>query len=805
MSKRTYDMDFNGIPLSLETGELAQFANGSVLVRYGDTVVLTTVTASQEEREGIDFFPLSVDYEEKMYSVGKIPGGFLRREGRPTENAMLTARSIDRPIRPLFPSDLRRDVVVNNLVLSVDHDCSPQVAALIGTSAAITISDIPWNGPVAGVQVGIVDGEIIVNPTIEERDDSELDLFLAGTDSKICMIEAGADEVPEETMLEAIEKGHRVIQNVCHMINQMRDEIGKPKFDYTPLDVPDDVFARCRELFLPRIREAVLSDNKTVREQNVADLKLEIAAMLEEENSSYKEYAGDVTYKLEKIAVRDHLLKEHRRVDGRSLDEIRQINTDIDLLPCVHGSALFQRGQTQVLTICTLGTTGNAQRLDGIEPQETKRFMHQYNFPSYSVGEARPNRSPGRREIGHGALAERSFHAVLPDVEEFPYAIRCVSEVLMSNGSTSQASVCATSMALMAAGVPITKPVAGISSGLIIDEENPDDYLVFMDIQGIEDFYGDMDFKVAGTCDGITSIQVDIKVDGLTMDIIRDAFDLTRRGRLEIINEHMNRTIAEAREELSPYAPKIDQIDIPSDKIRDIIGSGGKVIRRITDETNTEIEVEEDGEVGHVYIASLDQASGKKAMDIIRAIAFDPEPGTVFDGVVTRLMSFGAFVEIAPGKEGLVHISKMAWSHVNQVEDVVSVGDNVTVVVSEIDEQGRLNLSMRDAIEKPDDYVESKHEGRRGNESDRDRGGRRGGRGSRDRDGKGGSRYGRSFRSNDRDDDDGYGVSRNRRERRPGGNREYGSDRSARQRRGQRGSEGRDRRDRSEPRSERNF
>lgn len=804
MSKKTYDMDFNGIPLSLETGELAQFSNGSVLVRYGDTVVLTTVTASQEEREGIDFFPLSVDYEEKMYSVGKIPGGFLRREGRPTENAMLTARSIDRPVRPLFPSDLRRDVVVNNLVLSVDHDCSPQVAALIGTSAAIAISDIPWNGPVAGVQVGIVDGEIIVNPTLEERDDSELDLFLAGTESKICMIEAGADEVPEDTMLEAIEEGHHVIKEVCRVINQMRDEIGKPKFDYTPLDVPDDVFARCRESFLPKIREAVLSDNKSVREQNVADIKVEIAAMLEEENPTYKEFAGDLTYKLEKIAVRDYLLKEHRRVDGRALDEIRQIITDIDLLPCVHGSALFQRGQTQVLTICTLGTTGNAQRLDGIDTQDTKHFMHQYNFPSYSVGEARPNRSPGRREIGHGALAERSFYAVLPDVEDFPYAIRCVSEVLMSNGSTSQASVCATSMALMAAGVPITKPVAGISSGLIIDEENPDDYLVFMDIQGIEDFYGDMDFKVAGTCDGITAIQVDIKVDGLTMDIIRDAFDLTRKGRLEIINEHMNPTIAEAREELSPYAPKIDQIDIPSDKIRDVIGSGGKVIRRITDETNTEIEVDEDGDVGHVYIASLDQASGKKAMDIIRAIAFDPEPGTVFEGVVTRLMSFGAFVEIAPGKEGLVHISKMAWSHVNQVEDVVSVGDKVTVVVSEIDDQGRLNLSMRDAMEKPDDYVESKQDGRRGG-NDRDRGGRSGGRGSRDRDGKGGSRYGRSFRSNDRDDDDGYSVSRNRRERRPGGNREYGSDRSARQRRGQRGSEGRDRRDRSEPRSERNF
>jgi polyribonucleotide nucleotidyltransferase len=740
MEKRIYEMELNGTPLVLETGELAQFANGAVLVRYGDTVVLTTVTASAEPREGIDFFPLSVDYEEKMYSVGKIPGGFLKREGRPTENAVLTARSIDRPIRPLFPSDLRRDVVVNNLILSVDHDHSPQVAALIGTSASISISDIPWNGPVAGVQVGLVDDRVIVNPTFEETEDSDLDLFLAGTAKKICMIEAGANEVPDEKMLEAIAEGHKTIQDVCALISRMQAEIGKEKFTYesheTPEALKEDVFERFRD----RMKEDILTPDKAVRDARIQALTDDVRAFVEEHHPDDIDFVRDVVDDLQKSVVRDYLFNDHRRVDGRALEDIRPLKAEIDLLPRVHGSALFTRGQTQVMTICTLGTLSEAQRLDGVDPREEKRYMHQYNFPAYSVGEARPNRSPGRREIGHGALAERALVPVLPSADDFPYAIRCVSEVTMSNGSTSQASVCASTLALMAAGVPISKPVAGISSGLITNPDDEDDYIVFMDIQGIEDFFGDMDFKVAGTRDGITAIQVDIKVDGLTLDIIRDAFALTREGRLQIINDTITPCIAEPRKELAPYAPKIDQIDIPADKIRDVIGSGGKVIRRITEETGTEIDVEEEGPVGHVYIASADQASGEKAMEIVRAIAFDPEPGTVFDGVVTRLMSFGAFVEIVPGKEGLVHISKMAWEHVDRVEDVVQVGDEVKVMVSEIDDQGRLNLSMRDLMEKPEGYVERDNDRRRDN-----RGGRRGG-------SRGGNSRGGGYRSNNQRD-----------------------------------------------------
>ncbi len=769
MVKRIFEMQLNGASLILETGELAQFANGAVLVRYGETTVLTTVTASTEAREGIDFFPLSVDYEEKMYSVGKIPGGFLKREGRPTENAVLTARSIDRPIRPLFPSDLRNDVVVNNLILSVDHDYSPQVAALIGTSAAISISDIPWNGPVVGVQVALIDDEVIINPTLEEFEASDLDLFLAGTATKINMIEAGANEVSEEKMLEAIEKGHEVIREMCLKIEDMRREIGKEKFSYKSTTPPAGLFAAVKDAYLDNMREAVLSADKSVRDKAVTELSAKIKEFIEKNYPEEIEYTLGIIDDLEKYVVRDYLLNEKRRVDGRQLDEIRKLSASIDLIPRVHGSALFSRGQTQVMTICTLGTVSDAQRLDGVDPRESKYYMHQYNFPSYSVGEARPNRSPGRREIGHGALAERALIPVLPDIEEFPYAIRCVSEVTMSNGSTSQASVCSSSLALMAAGVPITKAVAGISSGLIIDPENEDHYLVFMDIQGIEDFFGDMDFKVAGTRDGITAIQVDIKVDGLTLDIIRDALELTREGRLQIINDVMTPCIAEPRPELAPNAPKIDQLDIPADKIRDVIGSGGKVIRRITELTGTQIDVEEDGPLGHVYIASTDQKSGKKAMDIVRAIVFDPEPGTVFDGVVTRLMNFGAFVEIAPGKEGLVHVSKMAWNRVNRVEDVVAVGDEVRVVVSEIDDQGRLNLSMRDLMEKPEGFVERSDDdggrgGKSGGRSFRSGGGRgdrgdrsRGDRSRGDRDGRSRDRGGRDNRRSvdrRRDEDD---------------------------------------------------
>ncbi len=742
MEKRIYEMELTGSPLTLETGELAQFANGAVLVRYGDTAVLTTVTASADPREGIDFFPLAVDYEEKMYSVGRIPGGFLKREGRPTENAVLTARSIDRPIRPLFPNDLRNDVVVNNLILSVDHDHSPQVAALIGTSAAIAISDIPWRGPVAGVQIALVDGQVMVNPNLENLKKSDLDLFLAGTEDKICMIEAGANEVTDEVMLEAIGQGHQVIREVCLLISRMRSEIGKEKFSYESKSAPAELLALVRERYFDRMKEAVLSADKSVRDLAVRELSAEIRNFINEEHEELAAYAAEGIDALEKQVVRHYLLNEQRRVDGRGLGDIRELKAQIDLFPRVHGSALFSRGQTQVMTICTLGTVDDAQRLDGVDTQDSKRYMHQYNFPAYSVGEARPNRSPGRREIGHGALAERALIPVLPSLDEFPYTIRCVSEVTMSNGSTSQASVCSSSLALMAAGVPVTKPVAGISSGLIIDPEDQDRYMVFMDIQGIEDFFGDMDFKVAGTRDGITAVQVDIKVDGLTLDMIRDAFELTRKGRLRILEEAMDPVISHAREELSPYAPKIDQIDIPSDKIRDVIGTGGKVIRKIVELTGAQIDVEEEGTVGHVYIASTDTEAREKAMEMVRAIVFDPEPGAVFDGLVTRLMTFGAFVEIAPGKEGLVHISKMAWNRVNKVEDVVSVGDHVRVVVSEIDDQGRLNLSMRDLTEKPEGYVESE-DTRSGGRGDRRSDGQRGGRNFRssgDRSDRGGSR-----------------------------------------------------------------
>lgn len=795
MQKKIYQMQLSGTDLTLETGELAQFANGAVLVRYGDTVVLTTVTASTEPREGIDFFPLSVDYEEKMYSVGKIPGGFLKREGRPTENAVLTARSIDRPIRPLFPDDLRNDVVVNNLVLSVDHDHSPQVAALIGTSAAISISDIPWRGPVAGVQVAIVDGQVIVNPDLENASQSDLDLFLAGSETKICMIEAGANEVTDEKMLEAIEEGHKVISDICQLIKRMQDEIGKEKFSYVSKKAPAEVLDAVRDRYREAMRQAVLSADKTVRDQAVGQLADQVRAYVEEAYPDFSGQTAQVMDELEMGVVRDYLLNEKRRVDGRALDQIRPLSAQLDLLPRVHGSALFTRGQTQVLTICTLGTVDDAQRLDGVDTRESKRYMHQYNFPAYSVGEARPNRSPGRREIGHGALAERALVPVLPSMEEFPYAIRCVSEVTMSNGSTSQASVCSSSLALMAAGVPIKKPVAGISSGLIIDPENEDHYLVFMDIQGIEDFFGDMDFKVAGTKDGITAIQVDIKVDGLSLDIVRDAFAMTKKGRMQILDGTMNPLIDKPRTELSPFAPKIDQVDIPSDKIRDVIGTGGKVIRRIVELTGTEIDVEEDGPVGHVYIASTDTEAREKAIAIVRAIVFDPEPGTVFDGTVTRLMTFGAFVEIAPGKEGLVHISKMAWHRVNSVEDVLAVGDSVKVVVSEIDDQGRLNLSMRDLMEKPEGYVEREDEGGRGGR--RSDSGSRGGRGDYRRNDRGGRDSGRDGgRSSYRDGGRDRGPRRDYEDR--------SSKRDSNDRSSSRDSEDRSER-RGDPRKERSF
>lgn len=739
MSKKIYETTLAGRPLRLETGELAQFANGAVLCSYGDTTVLTTVTASAQPRDGIDYFPLSVDYEEKMYSIGKIPGGFFKREGKPSENAVLTARSIDRPIRPLFPHDLKNDVIVNNLVLSVDQDNSPQVAALIATSAAIAISDIPWRGPVAGVKVGLVDDEIVINPTEAQADESRLDLFVAGTKDKICMIEAGANEVPEDRMMAALEAGQREISALCELILKMKDEIGVAPFAYESSSPDPAIESFVKEHFWDDMRSAVLSDDKSVRDLHVGSVRNAIAERLTEMYPDAGWNAGDLTDGLQKAVVRDYLFNEHKRVDGRALDQIRPLSAAVDVIPRVHGSGLFQRGQTQVLSLCTLGTLSNAQKLDGVDPEDRKRYMHHYNFPAYSVGEARPNRSPGRREIGHGALAERSLIPVLPSEEEFPYAIRCVSEILMSNGSTSQGSVCASTLALMAAGVPIKRPVAGISSGLIVNGDNENDYLVFMDIQGIEDFFGDMDFKVAGTTEGITAIQVDIKIDGLSLEIIKDALALTKKGRLQILEDVMLPVIAEPRKDLSPFAPKIEQIDIPADKIREVIGSGGKVIRRITEETGTEIDIEEDGPVGHIFIASPNQAASAEAIKRIKAIALDPEPGTVFDGVVTRLMPFGAFVEIAPGKEGLVHISKMAWGHVAKVEDAVEPGQSVRVVVSEVDSQGRLNLSMRDLIEKPQGYVEEQSAPRGPRrDGNRPRGGDRSDRG--DRGGRGGDR-----------------------------------------------------------------
>jgi polyribonucleotide nucleotidyltransferase len=708
--EKVYSTTLAGRPLVVETGKLAQFANGSCLVRYGETVILSTATASSTPRDGIDFFPLSVDYEEKQYAVGKIPGGYIKREGRPSEKAILTSRVIDRPIRPLFPKDLRNDVVVSNLVMSVDQDCSPEIAAMIGTSIAIAISDIPWNGPIGGVILGLIDDEAIINPTEEQRAKSRMYVTLAGTKKKICMVEAGANEVDDEIMLAAIAAGHEVIKEVVSFIDGIVAEIGKPKFSYKSSDIPDEVFSLIKEFAWNDMRQAVLSDDKSVRDANVAALTGKVIEYLTEKNEKYLPYVNESIYKLEKKVVRDYLFREHVRVDGRPLDQIRPLSCDVGLLPRVHGTGLFQRGQTQVLTSCTLAPLSKSQTIDGLDSEDSKRYMHHYNFPGYSVGEAKSTRSPGRREIGHGALAERSLVPVLPSEEEFPYAIRTVSEILMSNGSTSQGSVCASTLALMDAGVPIKRPVAGISTGLIVNEEDDNDFLVFMDIQGIEDFFGDMDFKVAGTELGITSIQVDIKVDGLSLEIIRQALEMTRKGRMHIINNILLPRISAPRSDLSKYAPRIITTQVPVDKIREVIGSGGKVINKIIADTGAEIDINDDG---RIFIATPDAEKAARALAIINGIVNDPEPGEVFDGTVTRLMAFGAFVEFLPGKEGLVHISKMAWNRVDKVEDVVKEGDKVKVKVMEIDAQGRINLSMRDCTDKPEGFTEAPEAPRR--------------------------------------------------------------------------------------------
>ncbi len=692
--KQIFSTTVAGKPFSVEVGELAQLANGSAMVRYGETAVLCTATASAKPREGVDFFPLSVDYEEKLYSVGKIPGSFTRREARPSEHAILTSRSIDRPIRPLFPQDLRNDVTVITTVMSADPDCQSEIAALIGASVAISISDIPFNGPIAGANVGLVDGKLILNPNEEEREKSKLNLTVAGTKEKVNMIECGADSVPEDTMLEAIMMAHEEIKKICAWIESVAKEVGKPKFDYDHIVVDPELFERVKDFAIDRVKWALDTDDKRVRDKNMAEVSAEV---YEHFAGEYPEAEGQavldgVLYKLQKYVVRRWLLDEGKRVDGRGMDEIRPLSCDIDLLPRVHGSALFTRGQTQVLTATTLATLSEAQMLDGIDGEEEKRYIHHYNFPSYSVGETRPSRGPGRREIGHGALAEKALLPVIPSEQEFPYAIRLVSEVLSSNGSTSQGSICASTLSLMAAGVPIKAPVAGISCGLITEGDR---FITMTDIQGLEDFFGDMDFKVAGTKDGITAIQVDIKIDGLTPEIIKTAFEKTRVARLHILDDVMLKRIAEPRGELSKYAPKIISTKIDPDKIREVIGSGGKTIQRITAETGVKIDIEDDGSV---FIACIDYEAGQKALKIVEGIAGEPQIGEVYTGKVMRIMDFGAFVEYLPGKEGLVHISKLDTKRVEKVSDVVSVGDEIQVKLIEVDRQGRINLSRKDAL-----------------------------------------------------------------------------------------------------------
>ena len=694
---KTFSYELAGRPLVIETGKLAQLAGGSCLVRYGETAVLANATMSAAPRDGIDFLPLSVDYEERLYAAGKIPGSWNRREGRPTEHAILASRVIDRPIRPLFPKDLRNDVVISLTVMSVDPDCSPEISAMIGASIALSISNIPWNGPIAGVFVGLVDGKIVINPTAEQRAKSDLELTVAGSKNKVVMIEAGANEVDDDTMYEAIMKAHEAIKPVCDFISDIQAAIGKPKFEYPSCDIDHDMFDKIEAMVGEDVKEALNTDDKRIRDAALQPIYERVYAELEEEYPDSKAMIDECLYKLQKQIVRRWLLDEKKRVDGRRMDEIRPLSAEVSLLPRTHGSGLFTRGQTQVLTVATLAPVSEAQLLDGIDEEETKRYMHHYNMPGYSVGEAKAARSPGRREIGHGALAERSLVPVLPSVEEFPYAIRLVSEVVSSNGSTSQASVCGSTLALMDAGVPIKAPVAGISCGLITEGDSWD---TMIDIQGLEDFFGDMDFKVAGTKKGITSIQMDLKIDGLTPEIIKQALVTTHAGRNYILDDIIKPCIAEPRSDVSKYAPKMISTKIDPEKIREVIGSGGKVIQKICADTESKIDIEDDGSV---FIAAVNKDNAYKALKIIEAIAKDPEPGEIFYGTVTRIMNFGAFVEIAPGKEGLVHISQLDKKRVAKVEDVVSIGDTIKVIVSEIDEKGRLNLSRKDALDVVED------------------------------------------------------------------------------------------------------
>ena len=687
-----YEMELAGRPLTMEVGKLAELANAAVMVGYGDTRVLCCVTAAPRPRDGIDFFPLSVDFEEKLYSVGRIPGSFNRREGRPGEKGILTSRVIDRPIRPLFPSDFRNDVSVMCTVMSVDHDCTPEIAALIGTSAALAISDIPWNGPVGALKVGLVDGKLVFNPDSEQRKVSDLDVTVVSTRKKVVMIEAGANEVPNDKMFEAIKMAHEENQKIIALIDQMVSEVGKPKFEYPHADFNQELFDKIVADFMDEAKAAMDTDDKNIREARWNAMIEKWHEKYLEEYPDMDQYLEEFTYKFQKKIVKQWLLEGHR-VDGRQKNEIRPLAAEVGVLPRTHGSGLFTRGQTQVLSVCTLDTLSANQKLDTIWEETEKRYMHHYNFPGYSVGEAKPARSPGRREIGHGALAERALVPVLPSVEEFPYAIRVVSEVLSSNGSTSQGSICGSTLALMDAGVPIKAPVAGISCGLIQDDDGS--FTTFIDIQGVEDFHGEMDFKVVGTKKGITAIQMDLKNDGLTMEIIKEALDITYDARCEILDQIMLPAISEPRKEVSKYAPKMLTMHIDPSKIREVIGSGGKVIQKIVADTGAKIDINDDGSI---FIAGVDAASCDAAKKCIDDIVFVPEVGALYYGRVVRLMTFGAFVELAPGKDGLVHISKLADHRIEKVEDACKVGDMMWVKVTDIDEKGRVNLSHKDAV-----------------------------------------------------------------------------------------------------------
>ena len=692
---KTFSYDFAGRPLVIETGKMAGLANGSVLVRYGDTAVLCCATASERPRDGIDFLPLSIDFEERLYAVGRIPGSYLKREGRPSEKAILTSRVIDRPIRPLFPKDLRNDVVLSLLVLAVDHDASPEIAAMVGASIALSISDIPWNGPIGGVFVGLTEEEgLVINPTAEQRERSSLELTVAGTKKKVVMIEAGAAEVSDDKMFEAIMLAHEEIKKLCAFIEDIQAQIGKPKFSYPSAEIPKELLDAVYDFCAEDVKVALDTDDKNVRDARMAPIYDAVYEQFDKENTEEnRKVLDEVLYKVQKKIVRRWLLDEQKRVDGRRMDQIRPLAAEVHLFNRDHGSGMFTRGQTQVLTVATLGSISDVQMLDGISEEETKRYMHHYNMPGYSTGEAKAVRSPGRREIGHGALAERSLVPVLPSVEEFPYAIRCVSEVISSNGSTSQASVCGSTLALMDAGVPIKAPVAGISCGLITEGDR---WMTMIDIQGLEDFYGDMDFKVAGTHKGITSIQMDLKIDGLTPEIIKEALAVTHKGRDYIIDEVILKAIPAPRPEVSEYAPKMITMKVPVDKIADVIGKQGSVIKQIVADTGAKVDIEEDGSV---FISGVDKTSLEAARAMIEAIIFEPVVGEIYEGVVTRIIPIGAFVEFAPKKEGMVHISKLDKKRTEKVEDVCNVGDTIKVKFLGVDDKGRFNLSRKDALE----------------------------------------------------------------------------------------------------------